>query len=51
MQRGEVGHLVIAGEDNTDAVTAAVTELAPHAVPVEIDEAGLICNPDQVEPD
>jgi D-glycero-alpha-D-manno-heptose-7-phosphate kinase len=38
--------LVIAGEDNTDAVTAAVTELAPHAVPVEIDEAGLTCKPD-----
>jgi D-glycero-alpha-D-manno-heptose-7-phosphate kinase len=43
--------LVIAGEDNADAVAAAVTELAPHAVPVEIDEAGLTCNPDQVEPD
>jgi D-glycero-alpha-D-manno-heptose-7-phosphate kinase len=43
--------LVIAGDDNADAVTAAVTELAPHAVPVEIDEAGLTCRPDQVEPD
>jgi hypothetical protein len=38
--------LVIAGEDNVDAVTAAVTELAPNTVPVEIDEGGLTCKPD-----
>ena len=38
--------LVIAGEDNVDAVTAAVTELAPNTVPVEIDERGLTCKPD-----
>ena len=43
--------LVIADEDNADAVTAAVTELAPNIVPVVIDEAGLTCRPDQVEPD
>jgi D-glycero-alpha-D-manno-heptose-7-phosphate kinase len=38
--------LVIAGEDNVDAVTAAVIALAPNTVPVEIDEAGLTCKPD-----
>jgi D-glycero-alpha-D-manno-heptose-7-phosphate kinase len=38
--------LVIAGEDTVDAVTAAVTSLAPHLVPVEIDEDGLTCKPD-----
>jgi len=38
--------LVIAGEDNVDEVTAAVTALAPHLVPVQIDEAGLTCQPD-----
>ena len=38
--------LVIAGEDNVDAVTAAVTSLAPHLVPVQIDETGLTCQPD-----
>lgn len=38
--------LVIAGEDNVDAVTDAVTALASHLVPVEIDEAGLVCRPD-----
>ena len=38
--------LVIAGEDNVDEVTAAVTELAPHLVPVRIDEGGLTCQPD-----
>jgi D-glycero-alpha-D-manno-heptose-7-phosphate kinase len=35
--------LIIAGEDNVDQVTAAVTELAPHVVPVQIDESGLTC--------
>ena len=38
--------LVIAGEDNVDEVTAAVTSLAPHLVPVRIDESGLTCQPD-----
>jgi D-glycero-alpha-D-manno-heptose-7-phosphate kinase len=38
--------LVIAGEDNVHEVTAAVTELAPHLVPVQIDEGGLTCQPD-----
>lgn len=37
--------LVIAGEDNVEPVTAAVTELAPHLVPVQIDVAGLTCQP------
>src|SRR6185295_14024050 len=35
--------LVIAGEDNVEDVTAAVSDLAPHAVPVQIDESGLTC--------
>jgi D-glycero-alpha-D-manno-heptose-7-phosphate kinase len=38
--------LVIAGDDNVDAITAAVTALAPTTVPVEIDEAGLTCRLD-----
>jgi D-glycero-alpha-D-manno-heptose-7-phosphate kinase len=38
--------LVIAGEDNVEEVTAAVTALAPHLVPVQIDESGLTCKPD-----
>ena len=38
--------LVIAGEDNVDAVRDAVTALASHQVPVEIDEEGLVCRPD-----
>ena len=38
--------LVIAGDDNVEDVTAAVTSLAPHLVPVEIDEGGLTCQPD-----
>jgi len=38
--------LIIAGEDNVDEVTAAVTSLAPHLVPVRIDESGLTCQPD-----
>ena len=38
--------LLIAGDDNVDAVTSAVTELAPHLVPVEIDESGLTCQSD-----
>lgn len=38
--------LVIAGEDNVEEVTAAVTSLAPHLVPVQIDESGLTCQPD-----
>ena len=35
--------LIIAGDDDVDRVTTAVTELAPHIVPIEIDEAGLTC--------
>ncbi|MDF2774017.1 MAG: kinase [Geminicoccaceae bacterium] len=35
--------LVIAGDDNVEAVTEAVTALAPHLVPVEIDEEGFAC--------
>jgi D-glycero-alpha-D-manno-heptose-7-phosphate kinase len=35
--------LIIAGDDNVDRVTKAVTELAPHIVPIQIDEAGLTC--------
>src|SRR5687768_16581881 len=35
--------LVIAGDDNVEAVTASVTALAPHLVPVEIDEEGFAC--------
>jgi D-glycero-alpha-D-manno-heptose-7-phosphate kinase len=38
--------LVIAGEDNVEAVAAAVTELAPTTVPVQIDETGLTCTRD-----
>ena len=38
--------LVVAGEDNVDAVMAAVTSLAPQLVPVRIDETGLTCQPD-----
>jgi D-glycero-alpha-D-manno-heptose-7-phosphate kinase len=38
--------LVIAGEDNVDAVTAVVAELAPNTVSVQIDETGLICTRD-----
>ena len=36
--------LVIAGEDNVDAVRAAVVELAPHLVDFKIDESGLTCH-------
>ena len=39
--------LVIAGDDNVEAVTAAVTELAPHSVPIQIDVNGLTCKPEQ----
>ena len=35
--------LIIAGDDNVDHVTAAVTELASHLVPIQIDESGLTC--------
>src|SRR6185295_8721396 len=35
--------LIIAGDDNVDQVTSAVTELAPDVVPVQIDESGLTC--------
>jgi D-glycero-alpha-D-manno-heptose-7-phosphate kinase len=38
--------LVIAREDNVDAVTDAITSLASHLVPVAIDEEGLVCRPD-----
>lgn len=41
--------LVIAGEDNIDAVSAAVTELAPNTIPVQIDEAGFTCNRTEME--
>ncbi|HUQ82499.1 MAG TPA: hypothetical protein VM076_15225 [Gemmatimonadaceae bacterium] len=37
--------LVIAGEDTVEPVTAAVAALAPQLVPVEIDVAGLTCQP------
>ena len=36
--------LVIAGDDNVDAVRAAVVELAPHLVDFKIDESGLTCH-------
>ena len=35
--------LVIARADAVDAVTAAVTELAPHRITFDIDQAGLTC--------
>jgi hypothetical protein len=35
--------LIIAGDDNVEHVKSAVTELAPHIVPVQIDELGLVC--------
>ena len=35
--------LVIAGEDSVERVAAAVTELAPHLIPVRLDESGLVC--------
>jgi len=35
--------LIITGDDNVDHVTAAVTELAPHLLPIQIDESGLTC--------
>src|SRR5262245_29687498 len=35
--------LIISRDDNVDRVTTAVTALAPHIVPIEIDEAGLTC--------
>ena len=35
--------LIIAGDEDVDRVTTAVTDLAPHVVPIEIDEAGLTC--------
>lgn len=38
--------LVIAGENNVEAVTAAVTGLAPQLIEVRIDETGLTCQPD-----
>ena len=36
--------LVIAGDDNVDAVRAAVVELAPNLVDFKIDESGLTCH-------
>ena len=36
--------LVIAGDDNVDAVRAAVVELAPNLVEFKIDETGLTCH-------
>jgi len=35
--------LIIASDDSVDRVRDAVTELAPHIVPITIDEAGLTC--------
>jgi D-glycero-alpha-D-manno-heptose-7-phosphate kinase len=35
--------LVIAGEENVDEVAAAVAELAPNIVPIQIDETGVTC--------
>ena len=35
--------LIIASDDSVDRVRDVVTELAPHIVPVAIDEAGLTC--------
>jgi D-glycero-alpha-D-manno-heptose-7-phosphate kinase len=43
--------LIIAGDDNVEQVTSAITKLAPDVVPVQIDESGLTCarvgDPDQ----
>ena len=36
--------LIIAGDDNVDAVRAAVVELAPNLVDFTIDESGLTCH-------
>jgi hypothetical protein len=38
--------LVIAGDDNVDAVTEAVTALAPARVAFEIDDEGFTCRPE-----
>jgi D-glycero-alpha-D-manno-heptose-7-phosphate kinase len=35
--------LIVASDDSVDRVRDAVTELAPHLVPVAIDETGLTC--------
>ena len=35
--------MIIAGSENVEQVTAAVTELSPHRITFEIDEAGLTC--------
>jgi len=35
--------LIIASDDGVDRVRDAVTELAPHILPIAIDEAGLTC--------
>jgi len=35
--------LIVASDDSVDRVRDAVTELAPHIVPVAIDETGLTC--------
>jgi len=35
--------LIIANDDSVDRVKKAVSELAPHILPVAIDEAGLTC--------
>ena len=37
------GKSIIASDDSVDRVRDVVTELAPHIVPVAIDEAGLTC--------
>jgi D-glycero-alpha-D-manno-heptose-7-phosphate kinase len=37
--------LIIAGEDNVEPVTDAVTTLAPHLVSIEIDEEGFVWRP------
>ena len=36
--------LIIAGDDNVDAVRAAVVDLAPNLVDFKIDESGLTCH-------
>jgi len=35
--------LIIAGDDNVDRVAAAISDLAPNTVPIQIDESGLTC--------
>jgi D-glycero-alpha-D-manno-heptose-7-phosphate kinase len=39
--------LVIAGDDNIQAVTDAVTSLVPDLLPIELDEEGFTCRMQQ----